>query len=108
LLPGGNNERVKYKSHSIDIVNEDPEPEPESKPEEDQEPVKAQPTDGQTDDSEDLKKDTIDDESHVLKWELMIRNDGKTKYYEAISKDGARKYIVEPHLPVLAMIRRKL
>jgi len=64
----------------------------------------------QTGNNESIKKDTIDDESHVLKWELKIRNDGKTKteYWEAISKDGIRKYIVEPHLPFLSMITQKL
>lgn len=91
-------------------MNEDLKPEPEPKPEEDQERVNAQPMDGQTGDSEDQKKDTIDDKSQVLKWELKIRNDAKTKteYWEAISKDGIRKYIVEPHLPFLAMITHKL
>ncbi len=58
----------------------------------------------------DLKKDKIDDESHVLKWELKIRNDSKTKtkYWEAISKDGNRRYIVEPNLPFLAMLTHKV
>jgi len=49
-------------------MNEDPKPEPEPKPEEDQERVNAQPMDGQAGDSEDLKKDSIDDDNHVLKW----------------------------------------
>ena len=83
-------------------------PEPEPRPEEDQERVNAQSMDDQKDDSEDLKKDTID-ESRVLKWVLKIRIDGKTKtvYWEAISKDGVRKYIVEPHSPFLAMLTHK-
>jgi len=91
-------------------MNEDPKPEPEPKPEEDQERVNVQPMHGQTSNSEDLKKDTIDDESHVLKWVLKIKNEGKTKtvYWEALSKDGIRKYIVKPHLPFLAMITHKL
>jgi ribosomal protein S8 len=57
------------------------------------------------DPKEDLIKDTIDDENHVLKWEIKIRYDGKTKteYWEAISKDGVRRYTVEPNLPFLAM-----
>jgi len=60
-------------------LNEDPIPEPEPKPEEDQERVNAQPMDGQTGDSEDLKKDSIDDDNHVLKWVIKIRNDGKNQ-----------------------------
>jgi hypothetical protein len=89
-------------------MNEGPKPEPEPKPVEDQVRVNAKSMDGQKDDSEDLKKDTID-ESHVLKWVLKIRIDGKTKtvYWEAISKDGVRKYIVEPHSPFLAMLTHK-
>ena len=89
-------------------MNEDPKPEPGQKPEEDQERINAHSMDDQKDDSEHLKKDTID-ESHVLKWVSKIRIDGKTKtvYWEAISKDGFRKYIVEPHLPFLAMLTHK-
>jgi hypothetical protein len=89
-------------------MNEGPKPQPEPKPVEDQELVNDKSMDGQKDDSEDLKKDTID-QSHALKWVLKIRIDGKTKtvYWEAISKDGVRKYIVEPHSPFLAMITHK-
>jgi len=41
---------------------------------------------------------------------IKIRNDGKAKtvYWEAITKDGIRKYIVEAHFPFLAMITQKL
>ena len=91
-------------------MNEDPETEPGTKLEEDQELVNAQPMNGQTGNIKDLKKDTFEDESHVLKWVLKTRNEGKTKteYWEAISKDGIRKYIVEPYSPFLAMITHKL